>query len=197
MEFAKVTDLPFDARPQVSAIFTEGFYEGGFKHIDRDKAVIARALAHMFILDHFYAAIEGEEILAFIAITDKKPPPIRLDKALLRRELGFIRGSIVHWALVKQLINRPYPFTVTQDMGSVEFVATAPNHRGKGIAKALLSHVMEERQLPYTKYVLEVIDNNSSAIKLYENLGFKEFTRTKAPSRFLDFKYLLYMKRSA
>jgi len=46
---------------------------------------------------------------------------------------------------------------------------------------------------PYSEYVLEVIDTNAPAIRLYEKLGYREFTRTPAVKG-SGFNYYVYMK---
>lgn len=191
MEYLKASELSFDPRPQMSRIFVEGFYTHGLKHFSKDKAKLAKALAHIFDLNSFYVAVENEEIMALIGCTAKKPPPIKLDKKILTQELGFIRGRFAYWGLNKFMVNHKYPFELSPRTGSIEFVATASEHRGKGVAFGLLSHVMEIS--PYPEYVLEVIDNNTTAIRLYEKLGYSEFMRTPAPKG-SGFKHFIYMK---
>jgi len=195
MRFVKAAELPFDASSQVSGIFVDGFYDQGIKHFSKDKGKLARALAHMFLLDRFYVAVEGQEVLAIVGVTHKKPPPIKLDKGVLVKELGFLRGRIAYWGLNRFTYNHTYPFDMGEEAASIEYVATAEAHRGKGIAFGLLNHVMES--LAYGEYILEVVDTNPSAIRLYEKLGFTEFTRTPSPlpAKRTGFNYFIYMKR--
>jgi ribosomal protein S18 acetylase RimI-like enzyme len=94
--------------------------------------------------------------------------------------------------LNKHLVNHRYPFEVPPQTGSLEFVASATEFRGKGAAKGLISHIMDTT--PYDEYVLEVAVNNTPAVKLYEKLGFAEFKRTPAPKGG-GFNHLLYMSR--
>ena len=70
-------------------------------------------------------------------------------------------------------------------------MATAAAYRGRGVGQGLLSHVMAAE--PYSEYVLEVIDTNAPAIRLYEKLGYREFTRTPAVKG-SGFNYYVYMK---
>ena len=191
MEYLKADQVSFDPRPQMSRIFVEGFYDHGLKHFSKDKATLAKAMAHIFDLSRFYLAMADGQIAAMIGCTDKKPPPIKLNKTILVKELGLLRGQIAYRGLTKYIINHPYPFELSPQTGSIEFVATAPEHRGKGAAFGLLSHIMQT--LPYTAYVLEVIDHNTPAIRLYQKLGFAEFKRTPAPKR-SGFKHYIYMK---
>lgn len=59
-------------------------------------------------------------------------------------------------------------------------VCVAPGHRGRGIAKKLLSDVLEAmRNLNVSRAMLEVRQSNSSAIALYEKLGFKRIAERK------------------
>ena len=191
MEYMKASELAFDPRSQMGKIFADGFYEHGLKHFSKDKAKLAKALSHIFVLDSFFVAVEGEEIMAFVGCTAKKPPPVKLDKKTLIRELGIIRGRIANWGLNKFMVNHVYPFELSPQTGSIEFVATASEYRGKGAAFGLLSHVMEIS--PYSEFVLEVIDTNDPAIRLYEKLGYCEFIRTPAPKG-SGFNHFVYMK---
>ena len=53
-------------------------------------------------------------------------------------------------------------------------VATAPEHRGRGIATALLEHLFELTAADGRRgYTLEVRVSNEHAIRLYEKLGFR------------------------
>nr|WP_314897952.1 GNAT family N-acetyltransferase [uncultured Flavobacterium sp.] len=59
------------------------------------------------------------------------------------------------------------------DFIEVSAVVTHPNHTGKGYAKQLVAHTVNEifnqNKIPY----LHVIEDNSGAIQLYEKLGFE------------------------
>ena len=57
-------------------------------------------------------------------------------------------------------------------------VATHPDHRRRGIGQALTERVMQQaRDKKASTIWLHVRDDNPGAIKLYENLGFREMTR--------------------
>ncbi|MEV0109756.1 GNAT family N-acetyltransferase [Nocardia sp. NPDC050799] len=61
---------------------------------------------------------------------------------------------------------------------SLEFVGTSSHHQGRGVATALLTHLLA---LPrYREYLLEdIADTNTTALALYERLGFVEYKRRK------------------
>ena len=60
------------------------------------------------------------------------------------------------------------------DAWHVMNVATAPEHRGRGIATALLEHLFELTASDGRRgYTLEVRVSNEHAIRLYDKLGFR------------------------
>ena len=188
MKFIEADQLGFDPRPQMGRIFVEGFYHW-LKHFCKDKDKLVRAAMHIFKLEHFVVALDGDKIAAMAACTPGKPPPIRLDKKILRQTFGFATGSFAYKMLQKHLVNHVYPFELSEGTGSIEFVAAAPEFRRQGVTYKLLEHVMLTE--PYSEYVLEVADNNTAAIALYEKLGFREFKRVAGPSNSgIDFVYM-------
>jgi ribosomal protein S18 acetylase RimI-like enzyme len=178
-------------------IFAEGFYQW-LKYFTKDKEKLSQAMVHIFNLDYFYIAAENNargtipEVIAITACTDGKTSPIKLDKKTLCDTLGFIGGRFAYSMLSKHLVNHSYPFELSPQTGSIEFVATAERHKGKGAAYGLIEHIMGN--MAYSEYVLEVADTNASAVRLYEKLGFAEFKRTPAP-KVSGFNHFLYMKK--
>jgi ribosomal protein S18 acetylase RimI-like enzyme len=59
--------------------------------------------------------------------------------------------------------------------GYIKRVIVHPDYRGQGLAKKLLDHIVEyaRTELQLKSIDLHVWDQNTSAIKLYEQLGFK------------------------
>ncbi|MET3696649.1 acetyltransferase (GNAT) family protein [Bacillus oleivorans] len=82
--------------------------------------------------------------------------------------------------------------------GSIEFVGTASEFRGQGVASQIIEHIIETT--PYNDYVIEeVADTNTSAMNLYNKLGFEEYKRKPLPeirakkigiNNFLSLKYV-------
>ncbi len=178
MKYVLADKVDFDARPTISRIFVDGFYQW-LHYFSKDKQALSHAFAHMFDLSAFYVAVDNDKIAAITACTDGKIPPIHLDKRVLRKHLGLIAGFFAYRMLKKHLELHTYPFSLTPDTGSIEFVSTAPEYRGKGVAADLIRNIMDDT--PYDSYVLEVADTNETAIRLYERLGFTEFMRVKSP----------------
>jgi ribosomal-protein-alanine N-acetyltransferase len=57
-------------------------------------------------------------------------------------------------------------------------VAITPEHRRKGIARALIARLFEEAG-PAARYTLEVRVSNRAAIAMYENFGFRSAGRRR------------------
>jgi ribosomal protein S18 acetylase RimI-like enzyme len=71
---------------------------------------------------------------------------------------------------------------------NIHDLAVLPEHRGRGIGRALLSAVEEHaRSLDCCKLTLEVLENNRPARALYGKLGFHEavYTEAAGPALFL------------
>jgi len=171
------TDL--DARKQMSEIFADGFTQW-LGYFSKDKQTIAKAFAHMFVLDQFYIAISNDKIAGVAACTNGKTLSVRLNKKELRKHLGFFKGSMAGIFLKKEF-EAPYE-NFPPDTGSIEFVGTASKFRGQGVASQIIQHIIENT--PYNDYVIEeVADTNIPAMNLYKKLGFEEYKRKPIPEK--------------
>jgi len=172
-------DENIDVRGQMAQIFAEGFAQW-LGYFSKDKNIIAKAFSHMFILDQFYVAIENNKVAGMTACTDGKALSVQLNKKELRRHLGFFKGSIAGIVLKKEF-EAPYEnFPV--NTGSIEFVGTASEFRGQGIATQIIKYIMENTT--YSEFLIEeVADTNIPAMRLYEKLGFEEYKRKPIPEK--------------
>ena len=175
----KADEVDLDVRTQMSEIFAEGFTQW-LVFFSKDKNVIAKAFAHMFILDQFFVAIANGEIAGVTACTDGTKKSVRLNKKELRKHLGFFKGSMAGIFLKKEF-EAPYE-NFPPNTGSVEFVGTAPEFRGQGVASQIIQHIIENT--PYNDYVIEeVADTNTPAMSLYKKMGFEEYKRKPVRKR--------------
>ncbi|MEH7391380.1 GNAT family N-acetyltransferase, partial [Bacillus sp. JJ1474] len=80
-------------------------------------------------------------------------------KKELRKHLGFFKGSMAGIFLKKEF---EAPFEeFPPNTGSIEFVGTASEFRGQGVATQIIKHIIENT--PYNDYVIEeVADTNTS-----------------------------------
>ncbi|WFA09235.1 GNAT family N-acetyltransferase [Tissierella sp. Yu-01] len=171
--------LDFDVRQQMSEIFAEGFTQW-LGYFSKDKNIIAKAFAHMFVLDQFYVAVEGNKIAGMAACTDCRTLALKLNKKELRKHLGFLKGSIAGVVLKKEFEN---PFkNPPLETGSIELVGTATEFRGKGVASQIIRYII--RNTIYRTYLIEeVADTNTPAMNLYKKLGFEEYRRKPVPQK--------------
>jgi GNAT superfamily N-acetyltransferase len=104
---------------------------------------IAKAFAHMFVLDQFYVAAAGDKVAGMAACTDGLALAVRLDRKELRKYLGFFKGSLAGFVLKKEFEKRlENPFL---DTCSIEFVGTALDFRGKGVASQIIRYVVSKK----------------------------------------------------
>lgn len=159
----------------IGTVFVDGF--GEYLHyFAKDRATLATALTHALVPALFHVALVDGRPAAIAACTDGGQLSFRHDARILRRELGIVRGTMAD-QVFRRVFQKPWTTTV-DGTASIEFVATSTEFRGRGVATALLTHLLA---LPeYHTYVLEeVADTNAPAIALYEKFGFREFTRKK------------------
>ncbi|MDR1093217.1 MAG: GNAT family N-acetyltransferase [Clostridiales bacterium] len=138
--------------------------------------------------DKFYAAEEEGKIVAVTAVSNRQARAVYLNKKILRKTFGMIKG----WFFGRVSKKEFETVTVNDDKtGYIEFVAVEPNSRGKGISKNLLAYIFEKEN--FSRYILDVKDNNLPAIKTYGKLGFVEYAREKMNKRVLGFDYKIFM----
>lgn len=167
----------FDVRGEISEIFADGF-SPWLGYFSKDKNKIAAAFAHMFILNQFYVAVSEGKVVGIAACTNGISHSVKLDRTELRKHLGIYKGSLAGVFLKKEFeaayINFP------PGAGSIEFIGTSAEYRGKGIASQLVQYILEHT--PYQIYLIEeVADTNIPAMKLYQKLGFEVYKSKPIP----------------
>ncbi|MEW9552483.1 GNAT family N-acetyltransferase [Nonomuraea sp. NPDC050783] len=165
-------------RRAITEVLTRGFAED-FTFFSDDPGKLADAFAHMVIMDRFHVALVDREPAGLASLTTGQEECFAPRWSQLRRHLGAVHGTISHLVVRSQFLG-PLP-EAREGLAEIGFVATAPAYRSRGVATALLRHLLE---LPeYDEYVLrEVKDNNVPALALYRKLGFTEYRRR--PVRF-------------
>lgn len=175
---------------QAADIFVEGFYDS-LRYFSADPSKLAKALMHAMVKEQFFVALEKGAVLGIFAYSAGRKRAFRFNRAVLRRELGWLRGTLFY-GLVRQELERPLDLADRQCY--FEAVATAKEARGRGVASRLNDELVSH--LGYEDYILEVVDTNVAAIRLYEKLGYVEFRRK--PQRWFrkqaGFNARIYMK---
>lgn len=181
-----------ECRTKLSEIFVDGFGKD-LRAFSRDRPTLVRALEHMFVLETFYVGLEAGEVAGIAACESGEARAIRSDRRELIRHLGLVRGTIAR-SVFRQYFEKP-PEKAGEGVATVGFVATAPTYRGRGVATAILERI--HTSLPYDEFILEVASNNTSALKLYNKLGYREYKRVKQRFPQLSgFDYLVHMVKN-
>ncbi|UPL17342.1 GNAT family N-acetyltransferase [Microbacterium aurugineum] len=156
-------------RRRITEVLVQGFAED-FEFFSKDPRVLADAFAHMILLDRFFVALVDGEPAAIASVTEGQQECFDPDRREIQRTLGGLRGLVCSFIVRSQFLgayegSRP-------GLAEIGFVTTAPQHQGKGVATALMSHLL---QLPYDEFVLrDIKDTNAPALGLYRKFGFTE-----------------------
>ncbi|PRX96733.1 GNAT family N-acetyltransferase [Allonocardiopsis opalescens] len=173
IEVRRADELGEGYRRAIGGIFVDAFYEY-FSYFSTDRERLTDAFAHMLVPDLFYVGLVDGSPAGIAACTDGRRLSIQHDTRELRRHLGLVKGTIagsVFKSNFQAPFHHPGPATA-----SVECVATAAAYRGRGVASAILTHLLT---LPgYRAYVLEdIADTNGAALRVYGRLGYTEIHR--------------------
>lgn len=192
LQMRRLSELEETALKEAARVFVEGFYQH-LKMFSSDKEALIRAFEHALVPEQFFVAMEGGRIVGITAFSTNRKRSIRIRKPLLQTAFGRFRGWLI-FSFLSQELERP--LSISDHQCYIESVATAPEARGKGIAYALQTYILET--LPYTEFILEVVDTNATAIRLYERLGYRVFDKRKQRlfRRQAGFNERWYMKLS-
>lgn len=156
-------------RRQVTEVLVRGFAED-FAYFSKDPETLTGAFEHMIQLDRFYVALADDAPAAIASVTEGDQECFEPDRRAMQRSLGWWHG-LTSSVIVRSQFLGAYD-GARPGLAEIGFVTTEPRFRGKGIAIALMRHLL---QLPYDEFVLQDIkDTNTPALKLYRKLGFVE-----------------------
>ncbi|MDG4825912.1 GNAT family N-acetyltransferase [Asanoa sp. WMMD1127] len=190
IEVTRADALGEPFRRRVAEVLVSGFADD-FASFSRDETTLTDVFAPMLILERFHVARVDGEPAGVATLTSPGEQIFAPSASDIRRHLGLVRGTVTHQIIRTQFM-RPRPPDFPTEIG---FVATAPAHQGRGVATALLRHLLA---LPgHREFVLEDIkDTNEPALSLYRKLGFAEYRRRRV--RFAGragFTHYVSMKR--
>ena len=162
-------------RTGMATNFSDGFTQW-LTFFSKDPKKIAAAFKHIFILERFFVAVDDNRVVGMVACTNTRELSVRLNGKDLRKYLGWYKGSLALLFLKKEF-EAPLKLS-SENTASIEFVGTASNYTGKGIATQIMNYLFENTK--YQTYLIEeVADNNTPAMNLYKKLGFTEYKRRR------------------
>lgn len=156
-------------RRRITEVLVQGFAED-FEFFSKNPQLLADAFEHMIILERFFVALVDGEPAAIASVTEGRQECFDPDRREMQRALGKVHGLISYFIVRSQFLGaydgaRP-------GLSEIGFVTTAPQYQGKGVATALMKHLL---QLPSDEFVLrDIKDTNAPALGLYRKLGFIE-----------------------
>ncbi|MFS0724422.1 GNAT family N-acetyltransferase [Paenibacillus sp. 1P07SE] len=175
IEYCQVSELDAQGRQKAAEVFVSSYPELG--RLSKDQERLIRIIGNAMVPDRFFATMAEGHPVSIMACSDPVRRALQFDRALMRQELGWFKGTAFHYALGKMF----HEAVETQDesTGFIEAVATAPPWRGQGMARQLLEHVIA--QTPYRHFELEVADTNHAAVAMYKRQGFVKLREIKPP----------------
>ncbi len=187
----KMADYDRDVYNEVASVFVDAYYKD-LHNLTKNKEKLKNAFKNTFCPDIFFLAELEGKIVGMLACANNLKRAMHIEKASMKKHLGFIVGTLAYYFLRNQF---NAPLTYPDETGYIECVATIEKARGKGVGTALLQHVMHE--LPYRQLILEVVDTNQTAYQLYKKVGFSELQRkpVKYP-KLKGFREKIYMSWS-
>ena len=156
---------------QATAICVEGLYNI-FSMISKDKELLTELFMDSFDYDMCYSYLYDEEAVGFIGLGNSLKRAVAnmkletFERLFDKRKAKYMFPSISEGMAV--------PRVKSEREVEIDYFATIPHLRGKGIGKQLILYIFDN--LHYESCTLDVYSKNLKAIKLYERLGFKQIS---------------------
>ncbi|MBQ3297645.1 MAG: N-acetyltransferase [Bacilli bacterium] len=166
-DLEKIAELLYNTDPYI--------YPYWFETLDKCKKELTPLLLEknfFFALDHLYITIDSNnnDIIGVICILDKNDD-LSYDYSELKKKNERYKFTIENYieGLIEEVDNADFAY--------ISNVCVDANYRGKHIGKTMLNYVIDiYKKKLYDYIVLDVLAENPGAIKLYQNLGFEQFT---------------------
>lgn len=147
-------------------------------------------LSDMMQPERFTVAVDDAgAVVGAAAVGDESGYPIQVQPALLKKQFGFIKGTMAAKALADE-VHRPRAFK--EGEATISLVSVREDARGQGIAKDMMRYILNSGK--YRLYTLDVIEGNEQVLPLYEGLGFRHTHKEKekgAAMKGFNFRYMM------
>jgi ribosomal protein S18 acetylase RimI-like enzyme len=164
----KISELNNEQIDQAIAILVEGLYNI-FSIISKDKNILKELFKNSLVDDMNYACLHNDEVAGFMGLSDSQKRASGNMTVEIFEKAFQKRNNLMYKTMTSAFIK---PKVKSDTEVEIEFLATAPHFRGKGVATQLIQYI--SNNLSYTSCVLDVYSKNPNAIRLYEKLGFKQ-----------------------
>lgn len=172
IEIKRGDELGESARRGLTQVLVHGFAED-FSYFSPDPKILTDAFEHMLLLERFHVALVDGHPAALATITEGDQECFAPRRREFQRALGRVHG-LTSYLIVRSQFLGTYD-GARPGLAEIGFVTTAPQHQGRGVATALMEHLL---RLPYDEFVLrDIKDTNAPALALYRKLGFRETRR--------------------
>ena len=160
-------------RRRITEVLARGFAED-FAFFSSDPERLTAAFEHMLLTERFFVALAQGEPAAIASVTSGNQECFAPRAPEFRRHLGLLHGTISYLVVRSQFLGAPDE--ARDGLAEIGFVTTTPAHQERGVATALMQHIVG---LPgYDEFILrEIKDTNAPALGLYRKLGFTEYRR--------------------
>lgn len=159
---------------QTAALLVDSFYSM-FKGITKERELLQRLFTPCMQLDLIYVLLKEDRVAGLIAVSDSRRRAIVMKEETCVSVFGPVKGKILAWQLGKML---SIPAVKGDRSGYVDFIATSPEYRRKGVGGQLLTFA--ESGLDFDELYLDVLKDNLPAVSLYEKMGYRTETLKKS-----------------
>ncbi|WP_270815665.1 GNAT family N-acetyltransferase [Hungatella effluvii] len=175
---------------QTAALLVDSFYSM-FKGITKERELLQRLFTPCMQLDLIYVLLKEDRVAGLIAVSDSRRRAIVMKEETCVSVFGPVKGKIFAWQLGKML---SIPAVKGDRSGYVDFIATSPEYRRKGVGGQLLTFA--ESGLDFDELYLDVLKDNLPAVSLYEKMGYRTETLKKSIlMRLAGIKAMYIMKK--
>jgi len=179
-EIKKLSELGDIQVNQAIDVFIEGFYFT-LSSVSKDREKLHKLFKSFLDYNMTYAYLQDGAAIGFLGLAYNQKRPVKLNREVFTQIMGGFAAKTSYKAVSAA-------FEKVKDIGQqdilIDFIATSPEHRSKGIGAQIIAFVRDT--LGYKKIQLETYSKNTRAIAFYERLGF----------RVIDVKKSLMMKLS-
>jgi ribosomal protein S18 acetylase RimI-like enzyme len=165
----KLSELNNRQIDQATAILVEGLFDI-FSIISKDKNILRELFKDSFDYDMNYAYLHNGEVVGFLGLgNSSKRAAGNMKQETFEKLFGKRKSKMMY----KGVSSGFCPLKVKSEKEvEIEFLAIAPQIRGKGVGTHLIHYVCNN--FDYETCVLSVFSKNLNAVRLYERLGFKQ-----------------------